>query len=123
MTAPASGSSCQRRRAGRGASGVWAARARDRDHVRIEAEQPGERDLGRRGAELICGVGERREALPECPGAARSSERGVRDHGDAELGAALDYPASKRAVVVDAERDLDGRDRRELDRLVELLGG
>ncbi len=42
------------------------------------------------------------------------------DHGDPGLGAALDDSSSEGAVVVDAERDLHRRDRRELERLVEL---
>ena len=36
------------------------------------------------------------------------------------LGAALDHAAAQRAIVERAERDLHGRDRRELERLVEL---
>ena len=38
-----------------------------------------------------------------------------------ELLAALDEPAAQRAVVEDAQRDLDGGDRHELERLVELV--
>ena len=40
--------------------------------------------------------------------------------GDARLLAALDDAAAQRAVVVRAERDLDGGDRQQLERLVEL---
>ena len=42
------------------------------------------------------------------------------DHRDARLGAALDDPASERAVVERTERNLDGSDRRQLERLVQL---
>ena len=110
----------QGRGPGSGAYGFRAARARDRDDVRSEVEQPGERDLGGGGAEALRGVGQRAVAIGEAGGAARSSERGVRDHGDAELRAALDDPAAERTVVVEAQRDLDRRDRHQLDRLVEL---
>ncbi len=42
------------------------------------------------------------------------------DHGDPLLGAPLDHAAPERLVVVRAERDLDGRDRRQFERLVQL---
>jgi hypothetical protein len=44
----------------------------------------------------------------------------VRDQGDARLLAPLDHAAADGAVVEDAEGNLGGRDRRELQRFVEL---
>ena len=52
--------------------------------------------------------------------AARSAERRVRDHGEPELGAALDDAATDRPVVERADPDLNGRDRREVQGLVQL---
>src|SRR5262245_63016851 len=56
----------------------------------------------------------------EPAGAPRPAERRVCDDRNAALEAALDDSAAESAVVEDAERDLDSRDRRELERLVEL---
>ena len=56
----------------------------------------------------------------ERPRATWPAERRVRDQRDAGLGAPLDDSAPERAIVEHAQRDLDRRDRRELERLVEL---
>jgi hypothetical protein len=44
----------------------------------------------------------------------------VCDDGDPVLGAAVDDSSAQRAIVVGTERDLDGRDGCELERLVKL---
>ena len=84
-----------------------------------ELEQPGERDLGRVTpcAAASSANGSRAGERARAP---RPAERRVRDQRDAELGAALDEAAAQRAVVERAERDLHGRDRGQLERLVEL---
>ena len=108
--------------AGGRARGLGPPRPGDRARWPARAEQPGERDLGRGGAARARGgVGQRARGGPSAGGAARAAQRRVRDQRDAELLAALDQPAAQRAVVVDAQRDLDGGDRRELERLVELV--
>src|SRR3954451_2942306 len=43
------------------------------------------------------------------------------DHGDPEVRAPRDDATAERSVVVHAQRDLDGGDRSQLERLVELL--
>ena len=44
----------------------------------------------------------------------------MRDHRDSGVDAPLDHPSAQRAIVEDAQGDLDRRDRRELERVVEL---
>ena len=77
--------------------------AGDRDDDGRKAEQPRER---------------LRRVDP--PGPLRPAERRVRDQRDPELRAALDDAAAQRTVVEGRERDLHRRDRRELERLVQL---
>ena len=96
---PGAGVERQARRAGRRPDRFRPARPRDRDHDRRQVEQPGERRLGRGGAELVREFGQR-AAATEAAGAARPSERGVGDHRDSELGAPLDDPAADGAIVV-----------------------
>ena len=110
----------ERGRAGRGAHGLRPARARDRDDERGELEQPRERDLRRRRAEPLPGLDQLRTAR-EAARSARAAERRVRDHCDSPLLAALDDSTPERAVVEDGEGDLHRRDRRQLERLVELV--
>src|SRR5207248_2193389 len=62
---------------------------------------------------------DKRAPTSEATGAALTPERRVGHHRDARLLAAIDDSASQSTVVEQAERDLDGRDRRELERLVE----
>ena len=105
----------RRGRAGR----LGTPRTGDRHHHRREAEQPRERDLGRARVESIGDGGER--AVPcQAPGALRPAQRRMGDHGDPRLGTSLEHPAAQSTVVERAETHLDGRDRRELERLVEL---
>ena len=99
---------------------LGASRAWDRDHDGGQSEQPGERDLGRRRTERARDLGQRLLATAQPASTARPAERGVGDHRDAQLLAALDDAAAESTVVVGAERDLDGGDRDELDRLVQL---
>jgi hypothetical protein len=54
---------------------------------------------------------------------ARPAERRVGDQGEIELGAPLDDTASERTIVEEAERDLDGAHRGELECLVEPAAG
>ena len=89
------------------------------DHRGREAEQPGEGDLGRGRAVRVGDVRERL-ATGETARAARPSERRVGDHRDPSLGTALDDASPQRRVVEGAERNLDGRDRSELERFVQL---
>ena len=70
---------------------------------------------GRRSRELV--------AASQRAGAARAAERGVGDQRQPELGAARDHPAPQRAVVERAQSDLHRRDRRQLERFVELGAG
>ena len=109
----------QRCRAGGRAGGLGPAGARDGDHVRAEAEEPGERDLGLR---RVVGSRDARQHLValEPASTARPAERRVGDHRDSELGAAFDDTSAQSPVVEGADRDLDGRDRRELHGLVQL---
>ena len=109
----------ERRRAGGGTRRLRSPRARDRDDGRGEIEEPGERDFGRSRVARGRDLGERllagNSARPSRP-----AERRVRDQRETLLDAALQDSASKRAVVEGTERDLDSRDRRELERLVQL---
>src|SRR5207245_3935648 len=107
------------RRAGRGAGGLGAPRARNRNDGRRELEQRCERDLRRRRTAHVCNVGQCLLAS-EAARAARPAERGVRDQRDSPLLATLDETSSEGTVVIWTERDLDGRDRSELERLVQL---
>jgi hypothetical protein len=52
---------------------------------------------------------------------ARPAERRVSDHRDSRLGTPLDDSPAKSAIVEDAERDLNRRNRGELERLVQLI--
>ena len=67
-------------------------------------------------------LGDVRERLAagETARAARPSERRVGDYRDSSLGTALDDASPQRGVVEGAERNLDGRDRGELERVVQL---
>ena len=94
--------------------------ARDRDDVGRELEQPGERDLGRRRVVRAGDLGERLVAAPRPPARRGPPSGECAITRDARLVAALDDAAAERAVVEQAQRDLDGGDRRELERLVEL---
>ena len=107
------------RRAGGRAGGLGPAGARDGDDVRPEAEEPRERDLGLR---CVVGTRDARQHLValEPPSTAWPAERRVGDHRDSELDAAFDDTSAQSSVVEGADRDLDGRDRRELHGLVEL---
>ena len=87
-----------RRRPCRRACGLGPARARDRDHVRAEAEHPGERDLCRSRVVSLGDVEQPRSAS-ETLRTARPAERRVRDHGDIRVGAALDHAALERVIV------------------------
>ena len=98
-----------------------AASAGDRDQRRGQVENPRERDLCAGVAPCAsaifasCG----RRARPR--GSARAAERRVGHHRDPRLLAALDNAAAERLVVEHAEPDLHGCDRRELERLVQLV--
>ena len=94
-------------------------RARDRDDQRRQAQQPGQGDLRRRRAVRRRELGERALAR-EAARTSRPAQRRVRHDGDARLLAALDHAAAQRAIVVRAERDLDGRHGQQLERLVQL---
>ena len=87
--------------------------------ARIEIEQPGERDLGRSSS-----TGRRDRAKRRFPGqaagAAGSAKRRVGHDDQPGLEAALDDTAAERGVVERAQRNLDRRQRSELERLVEL---
>ena len=87
---------------------------------RGELEEPGERDLGRSRAVRPRDLHEHLLPRERCPARRGPTERGVGEGCDPELGAALDDATAERAVVDRAQRDLDGRDRRKLERLVEL---
>jgi hypothetical protein len=56
----------------------------------------------------------------ETRGPARPSERRVGDHGDPQLGATFEDSPSQCAVVEGVERDRDGGDGGELQRLVQV---
>ena len=109
----------ERGRAGGRAGGLGRAGARDRDHVRPEAEEPGERNLGLRRVVDSRDARQHVVAL-EPAGTAWPAERRVRDYGDSELGTAFDDTSTQSPVVEGIDRDLDGRDRRELQCLVQL---
>ena len=94
--------------------------ARDRDDSGRDVEQPGQRRLGRGGRRGVGGLG-KIGAAAESAGAARSAQRRVRDQRDPELLAALDHAAAQRAIIVHAQRHLDGGDRGEGERFVELV--
>ena len=59
----------------------------------------------------------------EASGTPRAAEGRVREERDPELVAALDDAAAERPVLERAERDLDGRDRGDVERFVELAAG
>ena len=85
-----------------------------------EPEQPGEGDLGGSRPMRLRDIGEPlATSKPTRP--SRSAQRRVRNHRDVALDTALDDASAKRTVVVRAERDLNRRDRDELERLVELI--
>src|SRR5205807_2935588 len=101
------------------ARGVRPPCARDRDDGGGELEQPRKGNLGR------CRAACRRDidqdlVTTNAACAARSAERGMGDHGDLSLGGPFYKSSSEGGVIENAERDLNGRDVGELERLIQL---